>query len=130
MTTPPERLVKGRSALSRLLEAAERESAPPPVALEWCLPLVDEGGAAILYVGPSADVGAVARAAERLAGAPPEVHAGLLVIRKVGPTPPGRVNSWKRCLRVGSSSSAVALGRMSSRSLRRLSSASRRSTDW
>ena len=33
MTTPPERLVKGRSALSRLLEAAERESAPPPVSL-------------------------------------------------------------------------------------------------
>jgi len=69
--------------------ALAKALAPPPVALEWCLPLVGQGGAAILFVGPSADLDAVARVAERLAGGPPEVHPGLLVVEKLGPTPPG-----------------------------------------
>jgi len=34
--------------------------AQPPVAAEWCLPLVRPGGAAILFVGPSADLEALA----------------------------------------------------------------------
>jgi len=59
------------------------------VAAEWCLPLVRPGGAAILWVGPSADADHVARVATRLAaelaGGPP----GLLVLRKLGPTPAG-----------------------------------------
>jgi 16S rRNA (guanine527-N7)-methyltransferase len=69
--------------------AVAKALAPPPVAAEWCLPLVAPGGAAILYVGPSADRERVARVAEKLggelAGSPP----GLLVLRKLRPTPEG-----------------------------------------
>ena len=61
----------------------------PPVAAEWTLPLVRPGGAAVLWLGPSADLTAVAAVSERLGGAPPEVHDGLVVLRKVSPTPPG-----------------------------------------
>ncbi len=69
--------------------AVAKALAAPPVAAEWCLPLVQPGGAAILWVGPSADAGAVARVAERLAGEPLESPDGFLVLRKVGPTPEG-----------------------------------------
>ena len=69
--------------------AVARALAPPPVALEWCLPLVVSGGAAILFVGPSAEVDRVTRVAEQLGGGRPEVRPGLLVVRKVRPTPPG-----------------------------------------
>jgi 16S rRNA (guanine527-N7)-methyltransferase len=69
--------------------AVAKALAPPPVAAEWCLPLVAEGGAAILWVGPSADLEAVAAMAVKLAavveGSPP----GFAVLRKTGPTPPG-----------------------------------------
>jgi 16S rRNA (guanine527-N7)-methyltransferase len=47
------------------------------------------GGAVVLYVGPTAQAGRVAlvaRAARRRAR---RVTAGLLVLRKLGPTPPG-----------------------------------------
>ena len=69
--------------------AVAKALAEPPVAAEWCLPLVGEGGAAILWVGPSADADAVSRAAERLAGALEESPPGFFVLRKAGPTPPG-----------------------------------------
>ena len=69
--------------------AVAKALAPPPVAAELCLPLVREGGAAILFVGPSADPGAVAAVAEKLGGGTPERHAGLLAVPKVAPTPPG-----------------------------------------
>ncbi|MBD0330352.1 MAG: 16S rRNA (guanine(527)-N(7))-methyltransferase RsmG, partial [Thermoleophilia bacterium] len=46
-------------------------------------------GAAVLWVGESADPGALARAAGQLAAAPPEWEDGLAVLRKLGPTPPG-----------------------------------------
>jgi 16S rRNA (guanine527-N7)-methyltransferase len=69
--------------------AVAKALAPPPVAAELCLPLVEEGGAAILFVGPSADTGAVAEVAAKVGGGAPEAHPGLLVIRKIGPTPPG-----------------------------------------
>jgi 16S rRNA (guanine527-N7)-methyltransferase len=69
--------------------AVAKALAPPPVAAEWCLPLVREGGAAILWVGPSADADAVSRAAERLAGALEESPPGFFVLRKIGPTPSG-----------------------------------------
>jgi 16S rRNA (guanine527-N7)-methyltransferase len=69
--------------------AVAKALAPPPVAAEWCLPLVRPGGAAVLWVGPSTDLDRVARAAEQLAAAPPEDHDGLLLIRKLGPTPEG-----------------------------------------
>jgi 16S rRNA (guanine527-N7)-methyltransferase len=69
--------------------AVAKALAPPPVAAELCLPLVREGGAAILFVGPSADPAAVAAVAAKLGGGPPELHEGLLVIPKVAPAPPG-----------------------------------------
>jgi 16S rRNA (guanine527-N7)-methyltransferase len=69
--------------------AVAKALAPPPVATEWCLPLVRPGGAAVLWVGATADLERVARVAEQLAGSAPENHDGLLVIRKLGPTPHG-----------------------------------------
>jgi 16S rRNA (guanine527-N7)-methyltransferase len=69
--------------------AVAKALAPPRVAAEWCLPLVQIGGAVVLWVGPTAEVDRVARVAEQLAGSPPELREGLLVIRKVGPTPEG-----------------------------------------
>ena len=69
--------------------AVAKALAPPPVAAEWCLPLVAPGGAAVLYVGPTAQADRVALVAERLAGELEESPPGLLVVRKLGPTPPG-----------------------------------------
>jgi 16S rRNA (guanine527-N7)-methyltransferase len=69
--------------------AVAKALAQPPTAVEWCLPLVRPGGAAVLWVGPSAEPARVARAAERLAGELEDAPAGFLVVRKVGPTPPG-----------------------------------------
>ena len=69
--------------------AVAKALAPPPVAAEWCLPLVAPGGAAVLFVGPSADVGVVSRVSERLGGGPAERAGGLLVLRKLEPTPVG-----------------------------------------
>jgi 16S rRNA (guanine527-N7)-methyltransferase len=69
--------------------AVAKALAPPPVAVEWCLPLVREGGAVVLWVGPSADLGHVARVAEQVGGGVPQEHDGLLVIPKVAPTPEG-----------------------------------------
>ena len=61
----------------------------PPVAVEWCLPLVRPGGAAVLWLGPSADLAAVAAVSALLGGAPPEERDGLVVLRKLAPTPAG-----------------------------------------
>jgi 16S rRNA (guanine527-N7)-methyltransferase len=69
--------------------ALAKALAPPPVAAEWCLPLVRPGGAAILFVGRTVDLGAVSRVAEQLGGGEPEDHDGLLVIPKLHPTPEG-----------------------------------------
>jgi 16S rRNA (guanine527-N7)-methyltransferase len=69
--------------------AVAKALAQPPTAAEWCLPLVREGGAVILWVGPSADPGRVAQVAARLAAELEEAPAGLLLIRKTGPTPEG-----------------------------------------
>ena len=63
--------------------------AQPPTAAEWCLPLVRVGGAAVLWLGESADLVAVARVAEQLGGGPPEEHDGLVLIPKTAATPPG-----------------------------------------
>jgi len=67
--------------------AVARALAPPPVAAEWCLPLVATGGRAILFVGPSVDETAVGRAAAELAAEIEEAPAGFVVLRKTGPTP-------------------------------------------
>jgi 16S rRNA (guanine527-N7)-methyltransferase len=69
--------------------ATAKALAKPAVAAEWALPLVRPGGAAILWVGKTADLDALGRVAGRLAAAPPELEAGLVVLRKLEPTPPG-----------------------------------------
>jgi 16S rRNA (guanine527-N7)-methyltransferase len=69
--------------------AVAKALAQPPVAAEWCLPLVRQGGAVLLWVGPSADAEAVGRVAEQIAGELEESPPGFLVLRKTGPTPPG-----------------------------------------
>ena len=69
--------------------AVAKALAQPPTAAEWCLPLVRDGGAVVLWVGPSAEREGVARAAAQLAGELEDAPDGFLVIRKTGPTPPG-----------------------------------------
>jgi 16S rRNA (guanine527-N7)-methyltransferase len=89
---PNVRVVWGRAEEQPLEQhgvAVAKALADPPVAAEWCLPLVREGGAVILWVGPTAEVERVATVAGRLAAGVEAVADGLLVIRKTGPTPPG-----------------------------------------
>ena len=89
---PNVRVVCGRAEEQETEQfgvAVAKALAPPPVAAEWCLPLVAVGGAAILLVGPSADAAAVARVSAQLGGGEPEQQRGLLVVPKLAPTPPG-----------------------------------------
>jgi 16S rRNA (guanine527-N7)-methyltransferase len=84
--------VEGRAEeqeVDRFGVAVAKALAKPPVAAEWCLPLVRPGGAVILWLGPSADLGAVGRVAEQVGGSRPELREGFAVLRKVAPTPPG-----------------------------------------
>jgi 16S rRNA (guanine527-N7)-methyltransferase len=69
--------------------ALAKALAPPPVAAEWCLPLVRPGGAAVLWVGPTAEPARVARVAVHLAAELEDSAEGFLVLRKQGPTPEG-----------------------------------------
>jgi len=69
--------------------ALAKALAAPHVAAEWCLPLVYEGGAVILWVGPTADLARVGTAAARLAAEVIDSRNGFLLLRKTGPTPPG-----------------------------------------
>lgn len=85
-------VVQGRAeeqATERFGVAVAKALAPPPVAAEWCLPLVRVGGAVVLYVGPSADADSVSRVSLRVGGGPAEQLPGLLVLEKLEPTPPG-----------------------------------------
>ena len=89
---PNVTVIQGRAEeqeTDRFGVAVAKALAPPPVAAEWCLPLVAPGGAAVLYVGPSADAPAVSRVSERLGGAAVEETPGLLVLPKLEPTPAG-----------------------------------------
>jgi 16S rRNA (guanine527-N7)-methyltransferase len=89
---PNARVVQGRAEEQEVDSygvALAKALAPPPVAAEWCLPLVRAGGGVVLYVGPSADVDAVSRVSERLGGGPAEQLPRLLVLQKLKPTPPG-----------------------------------------
>lgn len=69
--------------------ALAKALAKPPVATELCLPLLRTGGFAILWVGETASSAAVARAAEQVGGRLESDDEGLLVVRKVAPTPRG-----------------------------------------
>lgn len=89
---PNLRVVWGRAEEQETDEygvAVAKALAQPPVAVEWCLPLVHEGGAVVLWTGSNVDLDRVGRVSEQLAGGEPENREGLLVIRKVGPTPKG-----------------------------------------
>ncbi len=69
--------------------ALARALAAPPVAAEWCLPLLRAGGRAILFVGPTADEAAAAKAAQEVGGELEDAPPGFLLLRKTGPTPDG-----------------------------------------
>jgi 16S rRNA (guanine527-N7)-methyltransferase len=89
---PNARVVRGRAEEQETDwagVAVAKALAHPPTAAEWCLPLVREGGAAVLWTGPTADRDRVARVAERLAAELDEAPDGFLVLRKTGPTPAG-----------------------------------------
>jgi 16S rRNA (guanine527-N7)-methyltransferase len=80
----------GREAYGTALAQA---LASPPVAVEWCLPLVRQGGRVVLLAG-EVDLERAAAAAELVGGGPPEIVplAGserrlLLVVPKIAPTP-------------------------------------------
>ena len=68
--------------------ALAKALAQPATAAEWCLPLVRVGGAAILWLGASADRLRLASASGQLGGGTPEFYDGLAVLPKVTPTPP------------------------------------------
>lgn len=69
--------------------ALAKALAKPPVAVELCLPLVRTGGVAVVWVGETADADAAAAAAAQLGGTLERALDGLLVLRKVAPTPLG-----------------------------------------
>lgn len=69
--------------------ALAKALAKPPVAAELCLPLVAPGGVAILWLADSADRAAVAAVAELVGGRLEDDADGLVVLRKLRPTPPG-----------------------------------------
>jgi 16S rRNA (guanine527-N7)-methyltransferase len=89
---PNARVVHGRSEEQPSEAwgvATAKALAQPPVAAEWCLPLVRVGGAAILWLGETADLEQLARVSEQLGGGAPELHDGLALLPKLAPTPPG-----------------------------------------
>jgi 16S rRNA (guanine527-N7)-methyltransferase len=89
---PNLRVVWGRAEeqpLEQFGVAVAKALAPPPVAAEWCLPLVREGGAVVLWVGETTDLEAVGEVAALLAATVETCTDGLLVLRKLGPTPTG-----------------------------------------
>lgn len=89
---PNVEIVRGRSEeqpSDAFGVALAKALAKPPVAAELALTLVRPGGVAILWTGETADADRVARAASRLASALEAERDGLLVLRKLGPTPDG-----------------------------------------
>lgn len=72
--------------------AVARALAPPPVAVEWCLPLVRPGGVLVLFAGEASE--GLDRVASALGASGPEEirvegsdRRRLLVFRKLEPTP-------------------------------------------
>ncbi len=79
----------------RFQTAVCRALASPPTAIEWCLPLVEPGGAAILYVGDT-DLDRLEKIAQELGGGEltPQresgaAHRQLVIVEKLRPTPAG-----------------------------------------
>ena len=87
---PNVRVVRGRAeeqATDRFKVAVARALAPPPIAAEWCLPLVTPGGAVVIFVGSRVAAEDVASVARQIGGGVPKLRDGLLVIPKLAPTP-------------------------------------------
>ena len=88
---PNVRVVRGRAEeqpVERYGVAVAKALAPPPVAAELLLPLVREGGVALVLHGPSADLAPVRAVARRLSATAEDAGA-YYVLRKTGPTPDG-----------------------------------------
>ena len=89
---PNARVVRGRAEEQETDwagAALAKALAPPPVAAEWCLPLVRPGGAALLWVGESADLDELAGSRRQLAAEPAESPRGSRAARKIGPDAAG-----------------------------------------
>ena len=89
---PNAAVVQGRAEeqeTDRFGVAVAKALAAPPVAAEWCLPLVRTGGVVVLWVGESLERERVAAVAERLSGELETAPEGFVLLRKTGPTPPG-----------------------------------------
>jgi 16S rRNA (guanine527-N7)-methyltransferase len=94
---PNVRVVHGRAEeqpVDAWGAAVAKALAEPPVAAEWCLPLVRPGGLVVLYVAAAADAERVSAVARRVGGGnaqvvPVSAARALLVIPKVEPTPAG-----------------------------------------
>jgi len=69
--------------------ALAKALAKPPVAAELCLPLVSLDGVALLWLGESADLDAVEKVSKQLGARLERDLGGLVVLRKVNPTPTG-----------------------------------------
>lgn len=85
--------------------AVARALAPPPVALELCLPLVRPGGAVLLHAGAveraelEQVAAALAAVVERVEPVPGFTARNRVLVRKTGPTPaayPRRVGAAAR----------------------------------
>jgi 16S rRNA (guanine527-N7)-methyltransferase len=89
---PNARVLQGRAedqATDCYKVAVAKALAPPPVAAEWCLPLVQPGGVAVLWIGPTADRDRLAHVCDCLAAELADGPEGLALLRKLGPTPDG-----------------------------------------
>jgi 16S rRNA (guanine527-N7)-methyltransferase len=89
---PNAEVVWGRAEeqpLERWRVVTAKALARPPVAAELCLPLVQVGGVAILWVGKSAEAETLSVVSQRLGGGAPELRDGLAVLPKVAATPSG-----------------------------------------
>ena len=89
---PNARVIRGRAEEQPTESygvALAKALAQPPTAVEWCLPLVREGGVVVLWLGPTADLDRVEHVSCRVGGGPPELRGGLVLVPKVASTPPG-----------------------------------------
>jgi 16S rRNA (guanine527-N7)-methyltransferase len=94
---PNVRVVHGRAeeqAIDGWGVAVAKALAEPPVAAEWCLPLVRPGGTVVLYAAAAADLARVSTVAARIGGGAAGMVAvsdarALIVIPKLEPTPAG-----------------------------------------
>jgi 16S rRNA (guanine527-N7)-methyltransferase len=69
--------------------ALAKALARPPVAVELCLPLVEVGGAVLVWLGRTAERDALAAAASLVGGLLDREEDGIAIVRKIAPTPPG-----------------------------------------